>query len=300
MLNDETNTLAGGLETATEQAAPETEIETTDATEVEAVNDEAEQSESPEGETEGTEGKEPEFVTVEYDGEQFEVPPKLKEAFLRQQDYTRKTQEVAAERKAIETERQEVAQMRQASNEELGARAAAINLDNQLQQYANVDWQQLLRDDPIGAQEHRWNYEALVQQRQQVAQYLQNAEQTRTETAQREVAKRLQETRAFAEKNIAGWTEQLDSDITKFAMEDLGYDADTLKQAYTPQIYRTLHLARLGALSLQKQQAAKPVSQPAIKPLTRVSAKTTGISSRDPSEMSMDEYDKWAAKKFKD
>ena len=295
MLNDETNTLADGLETATEQAAPETEIKTADQ-DFESANDDAEQSGSPEGETEGTEGKEPEFVTVEYDGEQFEVPPKLKEAFLRQQDYTRKTQEVANERKAIEAERQEVAQMFQVSQEELGARAAAVNLDNQLQQYADIDWQQLLRDDPIGAQEHRWNYDALLQQRQQVAQYLQNAEYTRTETAQRETAKRIQETRDFAEKNIAGWNDQLDSEITKFAVEDLGFSRDMLLQAYNPQIYRTLHLARVGALSLQKQQAAKPASQPAIKPLTRVSAKTSAQVTKDPSEMSMDEYAAWRQK----
>lgn len=55
-------------------------------------------------EVEAKEADEPEFVEVEYDGTVYEVPPKLKDALMMQGDYTRKTQEVSAQRKAVEAE----------------------------------------------------------------------------------------------------------------------------------------------------------------------------------------------------
>lgn len=207
MLNDETNTPAIEPATPTIEAnAPETEIEKEEGPIDLNSLDETETDNAPEDGTEAvTEGLlEPEYADVEYDGKVYQVPPNLKEAFLRQQDYTRKTQEVAEIRKQAEAYRAEAEQVRSASQEELSARATAFNLDSQLQQYANVDWRALLQEDPIGYQEHRLNFETLQNQRGQVAQYLQTAEQQRSAHAQQDIAKRLQETRQFAEKEIPG------------------------------------------------------------------------------------------------
>lgn len=294
---DETNTLAQGLETATDTPAPETENETADQPVSLDANDETETPEASEQDSEGQqEEQKPEFATVEYDGEEYQVPPKLKDALMRQADYTRKTQEVAEIRKQAEAFRAEAEQVRSASQEELSARALAVNLDQQLQQYANVDWQALLNEDPLGAQQHRWNFEELQQQRGQVAQYLQTAEQQRSVNAQQDIAKRLQETRQFAEKEIPGWTEEIDKQVTDFAMNTMGYDVDTLKTAYSPQIYRTLYLANIGFQSLQRS-AAKPVQAAAKpQPLNRISAKTNVPSVKSPESMSMDEYAQWRSK----
>jgi hypothetical protein len=51
------------------------------------------------------------FVEVEYDGQLYEVPENLKDALLRQQDYTTKTQEVATQRKEVEVQLGELEQM---------------------------------------------------------------------------------------------------------------------------------------------------------------------------------------------
>ena len=186
--------------------------------------------------------------------------------------------------------------MRSASQEELSARATAFNLDSQLQQYANVDWRALLQEDPIGYQEHRLNFETLQNQRGQVAQYLQTAEQQRSAYAQQDIAKRLQETRTFAEKEIPGWSEEVDNNVTSFAMSELGYDVDTLKTAYSPQIYRTLYLAWLGSQALQRS-AAKPAPVAAKpQPLNRITAKTNVPSVKSPENMTMDEYVAWRSK----
>lgn len=299
MLNDETNTPV--IEPATptiETQAPETENEKDDGPVSLDSTNETETVDAPEDGTEAeTEGvQEPEFVTVEYDGKEYQVPPNLKEAFLRQQDYTRKTQEVAEIRKQAEAYLGQAQQVHKASQEEMDARAYAINLDRDLQQYENLDWTALLREDPMGAQEHRWKFEELQQQRQQVGQYLQTAEQQRSVNAQQDIARRLQETRQFAEKEIPGWTEEIDAKVTDFAMNTLGYDVDTLKTAYSPQIYQTLYLANFGYQALQRS-AAKP-AQVAAKPqpLQRISAKSSTPVSKSPENMSMDEYAAWRSK----
>ena len=299
MALDETNTLATELETPTIEAnAPETEIEKEEGPIDLNSIDETETDNAPEDGTEAaTEGLlEPEYADVEYDGKTYQVPPELKDAIMRHKDYTQKTQVHGEEKRALAQERLQVEQMRNASQEELGARATAINLDSQLQQYANVDWRALLQEDPIGYQEHRLNFETLQNQRGQVAQYLQTAEQQRSAYAQQDIAKLLQETRQFAEKEIPGWSEEVDNNVTSFAMSELGYDVDTLKTAYSPQIYRTLYLAWLGSQALQRS-AAKPAPVAAKpQPLNRITAKSNVPAVKSPANMTMDEYAAWRSK----
>ena len=52
-------------------------------------------------------GQEPDEVEVDYNGKSYCLPPELKDALLRQADYTRKTQELAEGRRALEAARVE-------------------------------------------------------------------------------------------------------------------------------------------------------------------------------------------------
>ena len=69
---------------------------------------EAEQEPTEEDEKDSEEQTESpaEVETVEYEGQEYNIPPELKEAFLKNQDYTTKTQEMAEQRKDLETDRQ--------------------------------------------------------------------------------------------------------------------------------------------------------------------------------------------------
>ena len=96
---------------------------------------------------------------IDYEGEKYRVPPKLKDAFLRMADYTQKTQEVAETRKAIEGERaafeQErnlAAQSYQRQQANLQAYASLSALDGKLEQFGSVNWQQWSDQDPVEAQ----------------------------------------------------------------------------------------------------------------------------------------------------
>jgi len=250
-----------------------------------------EQQEQDQPQPEADAQPEPVMAEIEFNGKKFSIPEELKSGFMMNADYTRKTQEVAELRKAAETFKTEAEQHLNTSKEVLEARAHLINIDGQLSLYENVNWQQLENDDPVGAMSHWRQYQQLQQARGNLATQIDQFQRQASEQAEQATADRLRETRAYAEKNIKGWNEQVDQDIVKFANNELGFTTEALRGAITPQIYQTLHLAMLGHKFLQAAQAPqKPAVVPQTQPLKTVSAKGNPAVTKAPEDMSMDEY----------
>ncbi len=269
---------------ATQTQAPTTEDDGNIGNLPEA-GDDADDGLDQEGEvTEGDEGpQEPEVTEVEFNGKKFSVPAELKDSFLMQADYTRKTQEVSELRKSVEARQAEAEQQFNVSQDVLEARAALMVHDNQLQQFENTNWQQLENDDPVAAMSAWRQYQQLKETRGQIAGYLNEQQTQRSAQAEQATANRLRETREFAEKNIPGWTPEIDAKIANFAISELGQSVDTLKAAYSPNVYKTLHLAWLGHQVLQKKTTApKPVAsaQPLSKVTARANPPPTGLDDR--------------------
>jgi len=78
---------------------------------------------------------------IEIDGEVYLTPPALRSAFLRQADYTRKTQELAEQRRRMEAERE-------AAGAHVAARARLHLLDEQARALEGLDWPALEAADP--------------------------------------------------------------------------------------------------------------------------------------------------------
>ncbi len=246
---------------------------------------------------EGEEGEQPnpdeDLEEFDWNGKKIMGPKGLKDGVLMQADYTRKTQEVAAKARELEDRAKHIDQQSKAGEEEMNARAALISIDTSLKSYENIDWDAWEAQDLFAAQKGWREYQTLKESKGQVAEYLGERQKARTEQTQQETAKRLQETRQFAETQIKGWTPELDSKITDFATKELGFDWNTLKSAYTPAVYRALYLAHIGHAALQKQSVApKSPVNPATQPLTKITARAnpppTGLDDR----LSMDEWTK--------
>jgi hypothetical protein len=87
-------------------------------------------------------------VEVEYDGERFRVPKKLEKAIMQERDYTRKTQEVAEERRRIEQSQAtlNLSTMEREFAQSVAAESAQLaQLESYLQ---SVNWQEL-NDLPV-------------------------------------------------------------------------------------------------------------------------------------------------------
>ena len=93
------------------------------------------------------EQEQPTYYKVRVDGEEVEVTlEELQSGYSRQQDYTRKTQELSQQRKTIEQQQQELAQ-RDAIYSQLLPKLEA-QLKGELA--GEPDWNKLYEDDPVG------------------------------------------------------------------------------------------------------------------------------------------------------
>lgn len=287
-MTDETNQLAPepDIETATpERDTPEAD----EPQKVEDVQPEETEAEGAE-DTEQPEVPEPELINVEYEGKQYKLPSELKDALLRHGDYTRKTQEVADQRRELEQFRTNLEQQHQLSSEEMNGRVALYSMNQQLQQYEQVDWDAWEREDPVAAQGQWRQYQALEKSRDRMANWLNGAEQQRVQGAQQETARRVEQTLDYAKKNIEGWTPEMDQKVTEFASTVLGHQPHEILAAVNPQVYRTLYLAWRGHQALESQKAAPKPKPPAIQPLKTVNAKSNPTGKKDLGSMSMEEY----------
>ena len=173
----------------------EPEVEEFDEQDEELVDEEELEFDDEDGEeeTEVEEVEEQPVYRVTVDGEEIEVTQdELLNGYSRQQDYTRKTQELANQRKTIEQQAQELAQ-RDAIYAQLLPKMEA-QLQGEL--VNEPDWDSLYNDDPIAfvrekqlwdekkeklkaaqAERQRLQQESYVQQQQLIAQQVQEGQQ---------------------------------------------------------------------------------------------------------------------------
>jgi hypothetical protein len=182
------------IEEAEEVIEPEIdELEEQDEELVDEEDLEYDDEEDGEEETEVEEVEEQPVYRVTVDGEEIEVTQdELLNGYSRQQDYTRKTQELANQRKTIEQQAQELAQ-RDAIYAQLLPKMEA-QLQGEL--VNEPDWDSLYNDDPIAfvrekqlwdekkeklkaaqAEQQRLQQESYAQQQQLIAQQVQEGQQ---------------------------------------------------------------------------------------------------------------------------
>lgn len=287
---------------------------------IEARNAEAEGSEAAEGEDNA--GKEPgdenqeqaegddEFEDFEHSGKKYKLPKELKPLLMMQQDYTRKTQEVADQRRALEQYQArvqaEIAQQVETAKTFTREIAQLQSIDERLQQYAQADWGRLEQEDPLGAQRHWREYQMLKDQRENVTRSLQQKEHQARQEAERrsqeaqqaqkvEFAKRAEQTLHAVQKAVPGWNEKVAKQVRDYAASQ-GYSDDELYRATSdPRAFILLYRAMRGEQIESQQNAAaakaKAQLQPKAAPLTpvakgRSAPATAGLDDR----LSADEW----------
>jgi uncharacterized protein with von Willebrand factor type A (vWA) domain len=243
-----------------------------------------------------TQPPEPEDADFEYEGKKFKVPKdiegELRNALLRHGDYTRKTQEVADQRKAIEADRtahQQQVQVHQALTKEIGQITA---VDERLQQLQQVNWNALIAENPQQAQILQSEFTRLQTLRGQLGNSITQKQQQMQFTQQQEIAKRVNEAQAFLMREFKDWSPAKDQALSDYAKKE-GLDPRQLSQflLYSPQLARVLDKAARFDQS-EKQRAAKPPAAPAPKPISRVGG-SAASNTKLPSQMTPEEHAVW-------
>ena len=144
----------------TEEAQPTEDVESTeeepqDESLEEEPEDEAEEESEVESEEPDEEAEEELLYAVKVDGSEQEVTlDELMKGYSRQSDYTKKTQELAEGRKAIENMynqyNSEISALQQERQQYIAALSQVVQHSlSGLEQYNNIDWETLKQEDPI-------------------------------------------------------------------------------------------------------------------------------------------------------
>jgi len=202
------------------------------------------------------EEEQPQVYSVKIDGQEQEVTlQELQQGYSRQQDYTRKTQELSQQRKDFEAQQAELAK-KDAIYKELLPRMEQT-LEGEL---ANEpDWKSLYESDPIAYVREKDLFNEKKEKFKAVQAEQQRLQQEQLTSQQAEIQKAVE---LGNQKLLEAVPEWKDADvalkekqsIAKYAMDVLGYSQDEINQVYD---YRALLGLRGAWLHHQTGKAIK-------------------------------------------
>lgn len=230
-----------------------------------------------------TEAADPETIELDVGGQKVKVPKAIEPFLLMQQDYTKKTQDLAEQRRAVEAKETELASKESQQAESLkafraehaaiaGHEASIAAIDTQLAEYRKLtaqDWTNLKASDPATYTQHADNYDFLKRTRDASSDALKAAQDdlTTKETARTEsqkaarteaLSKAWGETTATLAAKIEGWTPAKGQEIGKFMVEQLGVTPEELREATDSRVWIMAdRLMRAEAKAAQLETSAK-------------------------------------------
>lgn len=261
---------------------PEVEaVETNPDEQVEEPTEEEEQTEEPvEEETEeASEEEQPiQSLKLKVNGEEIEKPLEDVIALAQQGlDYTQKTQQVAEQRKALEAQEQALQAQAQVLQQQAELQSALIGdvaqltaVDQQLEAYSKVNWQELSDNDFVEAQKLFFTFNQLQQQRAALAQQLEAKQAALVQAKQQELAQRIEKGKEVLAKEIPNWSRDTSQAIISTGKE-YGFTDDELSNIYDARYVKVLHDAmqwrKLQSNNVVKNKVsqAKPVVKPGAK-----------------------------------
>jgi hypothetical protein len=269
---DEQDTVTPELENPAIEA--EQQVETDAPEDLPRIEEEAESGDEAETEPEADDEPNDGLEELEFGFKKYRVDGELKKAVeALRADATQKHQSAAQRQKALDDREAALKQQAEVTEQELNDRAALVGLRNQIDQYEKVDWNALDDQDPLAAQKHWRNYQVLKDQAQQAQQRLDQAQTQKSQKAQQELAKRVEETRAFV-ATLPGWSPERAKKIEQF-ISSKEIPEDFVRSNFSPKLMEVLYLAQIGHDLVTKQTAAKPKPKTPDAPLKTVAGKSS-------------------------
>lgn len=261
------------MDETTNPETPEVEVQETELTdledgaqpEVDAEPDDADgfdegnQDEAPEPEAEDDDE---DWQEIEWKGKTIKVP---KGAAMMQADYTRKTQELAEQRKAVETTLAQASEVTQAERQLEGQ---FIALQNTIASYQDIDWQTWVEQDPVAAQKARFELDDLRAQAQQIASQHQQVSTQRQALAQQTAAQRIAQGQKELAERIPNWGREVQTKLIEVGQSAYRFSPDELNAIDDPRMIEVLHDAyQYRQMKQAEKQRAKVAAKTAVKPV---------------------------------
>ena len=255
-----------------EQPPLEAEAESTEEVESEEATDEPDEEVEEE---EQSQDEVPAILKLKVNGEDVEKPLDEVVALAQQGlDYTQKTQQVAEQRKELEAYAESIKAQEQAFQEQMQLNNVLIedvakitSLDQQLNQYANVNWQQLSDNDFVEAQKLFFTYNQLQQERSQLVSQFEAKKQQVVQKQTQLMSEKIAKGKEILAKEIPNWSPETNQALLSTG-KDYGFSDAELNSIVDPRHVKVLHDAMQWRKLQQNSTVKKKVSsaKPVVKP----------------------------------
>lgn len=220
-------------------------------------------------------------VEIEYEGKKFTVDPVLRDAFMRDADYRKKTMALSEERKAFQTEREQFTASASQTKEMREAEIGLALMDRDIAALSNMSTQGMTQTEYDSAV-------ARLQRLQADRATLANAITAEQQKGQAEWSQGLEKARADcfreASARINGFTETRRDELEQLAIS-MGADKEEVALTTEPWAYELLHYADIGKKFIERQRNAAQMKAAATgNPATTVGGASAG--GKAPTEMS--------------
>ena len=261
------------LQDEEEQTPLEAEAEATEEVESEEATDDNPDDQAEEEEQ--SEDEVPALLKLKVNGEDVEKPLDEVVALAQQGlDYTQKTQQVAEQRKELEAYAESIKAQEQAFQEQMQLNNVLIedvakitSLDQQLNQYANVNWNQLSDNDFVEAQKLFFTYNQLQQERSQLVSQFEAKKQQVVQKQTQLMAEKIAKGKEVLAKEIPNWSPETNQALLSTG-KDYGFSDVELNAIVDPRHVKVLHDAMQWRKLQQNSVVKKKVSnaKPVVKP----------------------------------
>ena len=252
-----------------EPEAYEPEEETAEATsEDEYVEDDEGEDAYEADDGEEYEEEPPEVYTVKVDGEEVEVTlDELQNGYSRQQAYTKRSMELAEQRKAFEAEQAETRQIRDAYAQQLDQLAAQIQQTTQQE----PDWRALaetMSERDLFLYKAEWDQQKEYQKQVQAEQQRIASERSREQ--EQELRKHLEVQRTDMLNRIPAWQDEdvreaERREVITYAQKRIGFSQEEIANASDARAIELLYKAWQWDQLQEKKPAAKKRTRKAPK-----------------------------------
>lgn len=160
------------------------------------------------------------FADIEWEGVKARVPSKLKDAFMRNEDYTRKTQELAEQRRGVDQIRDVVSQrqLEAVFSESIQAESQEMSvIDAYLSQASKLDWSQMSTDQML---RHKVEVDNIKERRDALKAAVDGKRSKFNTDVKAKIDELRGKSREIAAKSIQGFGEDTEKSMRAFAQAE--------------------------------------------------------------------------------
>lgn len=182
------------------------------------------------------------------------------EGYLKNKDYTQKTQQLSEQRKAMEQREQGLSQLQEQSAMALGLLTKQAQAE--VEQYRNVDWNKLLDADHTKYMKHKAKYDSAKEKLQSVHHEAQTFFGNIEQVNQQKLHNEAQECVTELQKDVKGWSDDYYSKVLSYGASK-GLNENFLTNCTDPKVIKLLIKAQkydnMKANAKQKKSAPRKV-----------------------------------------